>query len=389
MIILELLAKHKNSKICFNGTLLSYGHFHDLLIEANSSGEGSFHWNGDWTPEKFLLLLSALSNNTPVYSSVILDDELPDPGPGNIAFRTSGTEGVSKWVIHPYAHFLEGKTLQLTGPLLALLFPSHAAGFDFMFHCLRSGADFGFSNLQNLNSSTINPRTIFGPPQSLAALLFFHSKNEELLRRLKEFYISGDSLSPVIAARVKSLGYDFKVKQFYGSSETMMIWTEENPDRPWLINFLPGEVEIKNNLIHYTGKTLAQRSWTQDKGFQTLVTPYELGDNVGMEDGWFNLFDNQRNLTKVWGHTINVKRIENDLFKLSDILDARVEVKDFGIMGPQLIIHLWSEKEFAEGEMIESFPEMAPIRQNIKVQLHRPESITLEKKKRITSGKRH
>lgn len=385
MNITEILCRSGNSKIFFNGTSLTYSEISKSITAVKGNLPKVFKWSGNWSQEALQELIKAFSLNLPIVCSSNENEKHPPLNPGEVAFRSSGSEGKVKWAIHPYRHFLEGDHLSFKGPAFALLSPSHAAGFDFLFICLRAGIDFGFADLKSLKVTEI--RTLFGPPQALAGLLFFHKNHQLLFKQLEEYFVSSDPLPAVLVEKTRKLNLSFKFRIFYGSSETMVIKVQEHPNAPHLFRFISGEAKVKENEVFYVGPTLATKLWTEEKGTILTSKPFPVGDIVREEDSWLSLMQNQRNLVKIWGHSLNLKMLEDDILSLEDVIDTRVEVFSNEILGSQLKIHIWSQVQPEENKIL-SLPQLNHIKSFCKIEYHSPDEIDVQKKKRKLNGKK-
>ena len=387
MNITEILRRSGKARIFFEGIAVTFSELYEAIVARKEISTSVVKWSGHWTPETLQELFTAFSLNAPILVSSSNEiDALPPINAGEIAFRSSGTEGNIKWAIHPYKHFLEGDYLSFKGPAFAFLSPSHAAGFDFLFNCLRGGIDFGFTDLKTLKVPEV--RTLFGPPQAMAALLFFYKSHESLFDQLEEYYVSSDPVPKVLVEKSKKLDLAFKFKIFYGSTETMVIKVQEHPDFPHLFRFVHGEANVKNGQVFYKGPTLATKFWTEENGFTSPLVPYPLGDMVQEEEGWLSLQQNSRNLIKIWGHSLNIKMLEDNILALEGLIDTRVELINTEILGSQLRIHIWSEVNFDEKRIL-SLPLLENIKSLCSIEHHSADEINIHKKKRNLHGKKN
>ncbi len=384
MNITELLDRSGNAKIFFNDSSLTFSELKKNITVTNATPATVYKWSGIWTSHSLQELLSAFKWNLPIVCSANESDDLPPLQPGEVAFRSSGSEGKTKWAIHPYKHFLEGDYLTFKSPAFAFLSPSHAAGFDFLFICLRAGVDFGFADLKSLEVTKVS--TLFGPPQAMAGLLFFHKNHKHLFNQLEEYFVSSDPIPNALVEKTRKLNLVCKFRIFYGSSETMVIKVQEHPRQPHLFRFAPGEAIVKNHEVYYEGPTLAPKLWSKEKGFISTSRPFPMGDIINVEDSWLSLQENKRNLVKIWGHSLNLKMVEDDILSLEGIIDTRVEVVRTEILGSHLRIHVWSQANF-EKDKILTLPQLRNIQGFCRIEYHSPDEIDVQKKKRILNGK--
>lgn len=376
MNIKNFLEQFSSARIYFEDTSLSYQEIAKLLYSVTPE---TFKWTGDWTSKNFIKFLSAFHAESPIICSPLNDENFPLIGKGEIAFRTSGTEGETKWIIHNSSVFLSTKVFQFERKAKALLSPAHAAGFDFMFHALRQGCDFTFSKLDTIREKFL-PEVIFGPPQALGSLLFFQKKNQDIFTTLKTFFSSTDSLNSEIIHKCKKLDLKLKLRTFYGSSETMMIWNESHPDDPSKIKLSDGEGDIQDGNFSYTGNTLAKRQWVNGKE-TTLTTPYKLGDKFQIQDGWINLIENKRNIFKVWGHSLNLRDLENRILGLPNIAHVVIQGKNEAL-GTKIKITLFGEV-LDETKIKSILPLEVMEKAIIEFELKDAAEIDLKKPKRI------
>lgn len=379
MSIISFLNRYPDSRVFLNDGNKTYQEM-ATLIPGRSLPE-IFIWNGSWLTENFLNLLAAIEKKTPIIC-LSGDDKVPSLKlrNGEIAFRSSGTEGSPRWVIHDSSIFTSPDIITFESPAKALLNPAHAAGFDFMFQALRQGTTFSFSLLDNVSKDFL-PKTMFGPPQGLASMLFFFQKYGAIFAGLKEYFSSTDSLTPEIVEKCKKLNLRLRLRVFYGSTETMVIKTHSHPDNPTLIKIESQEGFIQDGIFHYTGKTLARRM-IQSGESSELSPPYRLGDMMEQNDGWVSLIQNTRNLIKIWGHTVNLKELENSLLSQPGVAYAKVEAHKSNL-NIELKITLYGEK-ISSDQIKTGLPETVQ-KAKVDIIIEPASDIELKKVKRVNS----
>lgn len=262
--------------------------------------------------------------------------------PSGFILSTSGTTGQAKLVLYSFEKFLEKYRNVKKNPIKTLMIMGidHIGGMDTFFSVVSRGGELIFPKeitpkciAENIEKHQIEFLSL--SPSFLNLMLMTNVKDFYDLSSLKKINFGAEVMPVGLLARLKETFPGVEFCQTFGTTETGTVYVKKHPDNPLLIK-IPNSKIIDSKLyiqssygmIEYLGM---ENPIDSDGYFFTgdLVEEYE--------DGYLRILGREKDSVNIGGEKIFYQDVENLLFQLKDVKDAKVYSQENAILGKILV----------------------------------------------------